>query len=133
MIVQGLAGIFQTTGWPGVVTVVSRWSGKAKRGLIFGIWNSHTSVGNMLGTYIAATYVDSDWSRSFIVPGLIMGIVGFINFLFLVDSPELVGMQHEVNASDPDASQYRQIDESDIEDNVENPSSVIRADEQVST
>jgi len=69
IVVQGLAGIFQTTGWPGVVTVVSRWCGKSKRGLIFGIWNSHTSIGNMLGTYIAAHYVDSDWSMSFVVPG----------------------------------------------------------------
>lgn len=85
VVVQGLAGIFQTTGWPGVVTVVSRWCGKSKRGLIFGIWNSHTSVGNMLGTYIAAHYVDSDWSMSFIVPGAVMGVVGFIIFMFLID------------------------------------------------
>lgn len=112
MIIQALAGIFQTTGWPGVVTVVSRWCGKSKRGLIFGIWNSHTSIGNMLGTYIAAHYVDSDWSMSFIVPGFIMGIVGFINFMFLVDSPELVGMQHEVTASDGTQT-YRRIDDSD--------------------
>ncbi len=110
VLVQALAGIFQTTGWPGVVTVVSRWCGKSKRGLIFGIWNSHTSVGNMLGTYIAAHYVDSDWSMSFIVPGFIMGIVGFINFMFLIDSPEHVGMQHEVS----DGSQvYRRVDDSD--------------------
>ncbi|XP_055374298.1 glucose-6-phosphate exchanger SLC37A2 [Condylostylus longicornis] len=88
--VQVAAGIFQTTGWPGVVTVVGRWFGKSKRGLIFGIWNSHTSIGNILGTFIAAKYVTKDWSLSFIVPGLIMGIVGFILFLFLVDSPELV-------------------------------------------
>lgn len=114
MIVQALAGIFQTTGWPGVVTVVSRWCGKSKRGLIFGIWNSHTSIGNMVGTYIAAHYVDRDWSMSFIVPGFIMGIVGFINFMFLIDSPELVGMQHEVQ-SEPSSS-YRRIDDSDASD-----------------
>lgn len=115
MILQGLAGIFQTTGWPGVVTIVSRWCGKSKRGLIFGIWNSHTSIGNMLGTYIAAHYVDSDWSMSFIVPGFIMGIMGFINFMFLIDSPELVGMQHEVTSNNPETT-YRRIDDSDIED-----------------
>lgn len=68
----------------------------------------------MLGTYIAAHYVDSDWSMSFIVPGFIMGLVGFLNFMFLIDSPELVGMQHEVTASNPEAaSTYRRIDESD--------------------
>ncbi|XP_070501868.1 glucose-6-phosphate exchanger SLC37A2 isoform X2 [Chironomus tepperi] len=115
MILQGLAGIFQTTGWPGVVTIVSRWCGKSKRGLIFGIWNSHTSIGNMLGTYIAAHYVDTDWSMSFIVPGFIMGIMGFINFMFLIDSPELVGMQHEVTSANPETT-YRRIDDSDIED-----------------
>ena len=88
--VQALAGIFQTTGWPGVVTVVGRWFGKSKRGLIFGIWNSHTSIGNILGSLIAANYVESDWSMSFIVPGFIMGVMGFVIFLFLVDSPEMI-------------------------------------------
>lgn len=68
----------------------------------------------MLGTYIAAHYVDSDWSMSFIVPGFIMGVVGFINFMFLIDSPELVGMQHEVTASNPEsAANYRRIDDSE--------------------
>ena len=117
IVIQGLAGIFQTSGWPGVVTVVSRWCGKSKRGLIFGIWNSHTSIGNMLGTYIAAHYVDSDWSMSFIVPGFIMGICGFIIFMFLIDNPDLVGMQHEVNALNCEqTTNYRRIDDSDESD-----------------
>lgn len=128
VVVQGLAGIFQTTGWPGVVTIISRWCGKSKRGLIFGIWNSHTSIGNMLGTYIAAHYVDSDWSMSFIVPGAIMGVVGFIVFMFLIDSPELVGMQHEVTASNPEtATNYRRIDDSDDESDGE-PEVTVRPD-----
>lgn len=98
------------------MTIVSRWCGKSKRGLIFGIWNSHTSIGNMVGTYIAAHYVDTDWSMSFIVPGFIMGIVGFINFMFLIDSPDLVGMQHEVTQSTSEATNYRRIDDSEASD-----------------
>ncbi|XP_066262098.1 glucose-6-phosphate exchanger SLC37A2 [Euwallacea similis] len=89
--VQALAGITQTTGWPGVVTVMSNWFGKTKRGLIFGLWNSHTSIGNILGSLIAAEYVETDWALSFIVPGLIIGLVGFVLFLFLVVSPSDVG------------------------------------------
>lgn len=88
---QVLGGIFQTTGWPGVVTVVSNWFGKGKRGLIFGIWNSHTSIGNILGSLIAAEYVETDWSLSFIYPGLIIGVAGFLLFLFLVVNPGDVG------------------------------------------
>lgn len=91
VLVQAFAGIFQTSGWPGVVTVVSNWFGKGKRGLIFGIWNSHTSIGNILGSLIAGYYVETDWSLSFIVPGFIIGTVGFVLFLFLVVNPNDVG------------------------------------------
>lgn len=91
VVVQALAGVFQTSGWPGVVTVMSNWFGKGKRGLIFGIWNSHTSIGNILGSLIAGYYVESDWSLSFIVPGLIIGTIGFLLFLFLVVNPSDVG------------------------------------------
>lgn len=91
IVFQGLAGIAQTTGWPGVVTVMSNWFGKSKRGLIFGLWNSHTSIGNILGSVIAAAYVESDWALSFVVPGLIIGVMGFVLFLFLVVNPSDVG------------------------------------------
>ncbi|KAL0281050.1 UNVERIFIED_CONTAM: hypothetical protein PYX00_002165 [Menopon gallinae] len=89
--IQILMGIFQTTGWPAVVAVVGYWFGRGKRGLIFGVWNSHTSIGNILGSLIAAYYVETNWGNSFIVPGLIMSIVGFIVFFFLVIHPEDVG------------------------------------------
>ncbi|KAJ8967021.1 hypothetical protein NQ314_003138 [Rhamnusium bicolor] len=88
---MGLAGICQTTGWPGVVTVMSNWFGKSKRGLIFGLWNSHTSIGNILGSLIAAEYVETDWALSFMMPGLYIGLAGFILFLFLVVNPSDVG------------------------------------------
>lgn len=56
-----------------------------------------------------------------------MGIVGFIIFLFLIDSPELVGMQHEVTASNPEsASNYRRIDDSDESD--AEPDATVRAE-----
>ncbi|KAL1501753.1 hypothetical protein ABEB36_007023 [Hypothenemus hampei] len=91
IIMQALAGIAQTTGWPGVVTVMSNWFGKSKRGLIFGLWNSHTSIGNILGSLIAAEYVETDWAYSFIYPGLIIGVIGFGLFLFLVVNPSDAG------------------------------------------
>jgi len=114
ILVQALGGICQTSGWPGVVTLVGRWFGKSKRGLLFGIWNSHTSIGNILGTLIAAHYVETNWSLSFIVPGLIMGGAGFIMFLFLVDTPEIVGIQSQ---NEPER---RLSNESDDDEGIEN-------------
>lgn len=50
-----------------------------------GIWNSHTSVGNILGSLIAGVWVSSAWGLSFIVPGIIIATVGIICFFFLVE------------------------------------------------
>ncbi|XP_071441934.1 glucose-6-phosphate exchanger SLC37A2 isoform X2 [Hetaerina americana] len=93
IIIQILGGIVQTTGWPGVVTCMGNWFGKGKRGLIMGVWNSHTSMGNILGSLIAAAYVESDWGLSFYVPSLIMGGLGLLLFLFLVTNPIHVGIE----------------------------------------
>ncbi|KAK9297166.1 hypothetical protein QLX08_009037 [Tetragonisca angustula] len=104
VLVQAIGGVFQTSGWPGVVTVVGNWFGKGKRGLIFGIWNSHTSLGNILGSLIAAEFVESDWGLSFMVPGIIMGLIGFIIFLFLVPNPIDIG------CIPPVSPKYRKLD-----------------------
>ncbi|NXV95387.1 G6PT3 protein, partial [Calonectris borealis] len=85
IVVQVCNGLVQTTGWPSVVACVGNWFGKGKRGLIMGIWNSHTSVGNILGSLIAGVWVSSSWGLSFIVPGIIISAMGIICFFFLVE------------------------------------------------
>jgi len=102
--VQVFAGAFQSSGWPGVVTAVANWFGKSKKGLIFGIWNSHTSLGNILGSLIAGAFVEDDWGLSFMVPGMIVGAVGFIIWLFMVPKPTWVGLEDE--SSDEDGASH---------------------------
>ena len=58
----------------------------SSRGLIMGVWNSHTSVGNILGSVIAGSFVMTNWGLSFIVPGLIIITGGVICFFFLLPS-----------------------------------------------
>uniref|UniRef100_A0A671Y2I6 Solute carrier family 37 member 1 n=1 Tax=Sparus aurata TaxID=8175 RepID=A0A671Y2I6_SPAAU len=88
--VQVANGLVQTTGWPSVVTCISNWFGKGRRGLIMGLWNSHTSVGNILGSLIAGYWVSSNWGLSFIVPGLIIAAMGVVCFLFLIERELLI-------------------------------------------
>uniref|UniRef100_A0A3B4T3A9 Solute carrier family 37 member 1 n=1 Tax=Seriola dumerili TaxID=41447 RepID=A0A3B4T3A9_SERDU len=83
--VQVANGLVQTTGWPSVVTCISNWFGKGRRGLIMGLWNSHTSVGNILGSLIAGYWVSSNWGLSFIVPGLLIAAMGIVCFFFLIE------------------------------------------------
>ncbi|XP_052804863.1 glucose-6-phosphate exchanger SLC37A2-like [Mya arenaria] len=90
IIVQILGGLVQSTGWPSVVTCVGNWYGKGKRGLIMGIWNSHTSVGNILGSLIAGIWVNTAWGWSFVVPGIIIASLGVLVFLFMAPEPSIV-------------------------------------------
>jgi len=101
VLVQVAAGVVQTSGWPGVVTVMAKWFGKGKRGLIMGVWNSHTSIGNILGALVAGAFVNSNWGLAFIIPGLLTSCVGVILYLFLVPEPSVVGL------STPRSSSHR--------------------------
>lgn len=115
-----MGGIFQTSGAPAVVAVLGNWYGKGQRGLIFGIWSSHSSVGNIVGTVIATKYLQPDWGLSFMIPGALMGLVAFIMFLFLVPNPTDVG------CTPPSPLRYRRLqvtnssdENSDIENQVD--------------
>ncbi|XP_059020786.1 glucose-6-phosphate exchanger SLC37A1 isoform X1 [Mustela lutreola] len=88
VVTQIVNGLVQTTGWPSVVTCLSNWFGKGRRGLIMGVWNSHTSVGNILGSLIAGYWVSTCWGLSFIVPGAIVAAMGIVCFLFLIEHPK---------------------------------------------
>ncbi|XP_043718653.1 putative glycerol-3-phosphate transporter 5 [Telopea speciosissima] len=97
LLVQIVSGLFQSTGWPCVVSVVGNWFGKSKRGLIMGIWSSHTSVGNMLGSVIASSVLAFGWGWSFVLPGILLIFVGLVVFLFLIATPEDAGFESPVN------------------------------------
>ncbi|XP_022737937.1 putative glycerol-3-phosphate transporter 4 isoform X2 [Durio zibethinus] len=88
---QMVAGLFEATGWPSVVAVMGNWFGKRKRGLIMGVWNAHTSVGNISGSLLAAAVLDSGWGWSFIVPGALIASSGVLVYLFLPAYPEDIG------------------------------------------
>lgn len=100
LVVQMLAGLFQSTGWPSVVAVVGNWFGKSKRGLIMGIWNAHTSVGNISGSLIASYFLKYGWGWSMVVPGLVIIFVGLLVFVLLPVDPESVGVDGDEDKPD---------------------------------
>lgn len=130
IVMQAGAGIAQTTGWPGTVAIVGKWFGNSKKGLIFGIWNSHTSLGNILGTVMAAEYVDTDWSLSFIYPALVMAVVGAVVWLFLAPEPRHVGLSTGLDRSSPSRQSTKSDEEDEAED--DDTSSVIVGDQAAS-
>lgn len=57
-----------------------------------GIWNAHTSVGNITGSLVASGLLKYGWGWSLFVPGIIIGFMGMVVFFFLPVSPLSVGM-----------------------------------------
>ncbi len=130
-VLQALGGVLQTTGWPGVVTVVGNWFGKGKRGLIFGLWNSHTSLGNILGSLIAGSFLETNWGLSFIVPGAVIGVAGFLVFLFLVPKPQHVHCSIPDHHESPSNSSIAS-DLSNNEDSLDFPSVKTQTNQPIS-
>lgn len=109
LVVQMLAGLFQSTGWPSVVAVVGNWFGKKNRGFIMGIWNSHTSVGNITGSLVAAAMLSYGWGWSFVLPGLLIAFFGVVVFLFLPVCPEDVGASKDDDEVDSSKKSSEEI------------------------
>ncbi|PWA83324.1 major facilitator superfamily domain protein [Artemisia annua] len=87
--------IFLTIGMVG--TVIGKWFGKSKRGLIMGVWNAHTSIGNISGSLIASYFLKYGWGWSMVVPGVMIIFVGLLLFMFLPVDPESVGVDKDEN------------------------------------
>ncbi|KAK9060692.1 hypothetical protein SSX86_021398 [Deinandra increscens subsp. villosa] len=97
VIVQICCGVFQSIGWPCVVAVMGNWFGKSKRGLIMGVWNSHTSFGNIIGSIVASSVLGFGWGWAFLLPGILIAVMSVIVFLFLVVNPATIGLELPVN------------------------------------
>jgi len=88
-LVMCVGGVIQSGGWPSVVSIMANWFGKGKRGLIMGIWNAHTSVGNILGSVIASMLLPPfcGWGWAFVVPGACLAASGVLVWAFLIPQP----------------------------------------------
>ncbi|CAD6262786.1 unnamed protein product [Miscanthus lutarioriparius] len=75
-----------------------------QEGLIMGIWNAHTSVGNISGSLIAAAMLKYGWCWSFAVPGIMIALVGLTVFLFLPVGPDVIGIQEDLHLKDYEKS-----------------------------
>ena len=56
------------------------------------MWNAHTSVGNILGSAVAAACLSWGWGWAFLIPGAALAFTGVIIWLFLVVEPEEAGL-----------------------------------------
>ncbi|EFJ15133.1 hypothetical protein SELMODRAFT_180365 [Selaginella moellendorffii] len=123
LFVQMIAGLFQATGWPSVVAIVGNWCGKSKRGLIMGVWNAHTSVGNIVGSLVGAAVLPFGWGWSFLLPGLLIMVGGVMVYLFLVVDPRDVDLPSPYDGGGGESSSVQGSSDEEEEDEAGSSSS----------
>ncbi|CAG5121248.1 unnamed protein product, partial [Candidula unifasciata] len=81
-------GLLQSTGWPVVVACMGNWFGQSSRGMLLGIWSSCASVGNIIGTFMAASVLSYGYQYAFLMTSCVLLSGAFMIFFGLVTSPD---------------------------------------------
>jgi sugar phosphate permease len=94
LILFGVNGLFQSTGWPNNVKAMAPWFGRRERGRVMGIWCTNYQVGGIASTALA-TYllVHYGWRWSFRIPGVWVAALGVVILLALIESPAERGLR----------------------------------------
>ena len=107
-----LNGISQGPIWPCIVAIMGNWFGKSNRGLIFGLWSSNSSVGNIIGSLIVASFVDFGYDIAMLMPAVIMLNYVVVLYFGLVVSPGDVDLDDD-NDENPESSDLGAVNKSE--------------------
>jgi len=95
LVLWGINGYLQATGWPLVVQTMSNWFRVGRRGTMMAFISTSYQVGNVLAWIIAGFLVDSwGWEAAFYVPAMWVLPVGVLVLFLMRNQPEDAGLPH---------------------------------------
>jgi MFS transporter, OPA family, sugar phosphate sensor protein UhpC len=99
MLVWGINGLAQSTGWPGNGKAMAEWYGTARRGEVMGWWSTCYQAGGLVATLLAARLIGwFGWRGTFVGPAIWVAVVALAFFLLVRDRPSDLGYR------DPDST-----------------------------
>jgi len=94
IVFYSINGLAQSTGWPTIIAIMSNWFGKSSRGLIFGVWSSCISIGNIIGALMVSHSLKYGYQYSFIIPSYSFLSVGILVYFGIIISPKEIGLNY---------------------------------------
>jgi sugar phosphate permease len=92
-------GLGQAAGWPALVKNVGAWFPRRRRGIVMGWWSTNYMVGGFAGaaftSWIAThptLWPELAWRRAFLMPALLLAVIGFVYLLLARNRPTDVGL-----------------------------------------
>lgn len=91
VLVWGLNGFVQATGWPGNGKLMASWWSARERGPVMGWWSTCYQAGGLVATFLATWLLTWGWRASFVGPPLLVVVVAGAVWLLVRDRPSEVG------------------------------------------
>jgi sugar phosphate permease len=108
MLVWGLNGLAQSTGWPGNARAMASWYGTARRGEVMGLWSTCYQAGGLAATFVAARLIaEFGWRGVFVGPAIWVAVVAVAFYLLVRDRPSEMGYRDPDAGADGDAAARR--------------------------
>jgi MFS transporter, OPA family, sugar phosphate sensor protein UhpC len=103
VLLMGINGLGQSTGWSGTVKNMTPWFKKKERGTIMSFWTTNYVIGGIAATAFATywatnstIFAELGWKRAFWLPSMVLLIVGLIYALFTRNKPkEALDIDHD--------------------------------------
>lgn len=104
VVLFGLNGLFQSTGWANNIKALEPWFQQDQRGKAMAWWGTCQQVGGFLATVLAAfVVVRFGWPSAFVLPALLVMGVSFLVYRWLPESPNRAGSAMAKNVSSHDS------------------------------
>lgn len=93
LLMMGLNGLAQATGWSGNVGTMAHWTTRDERGTVMGLWATCYQVGGILANGLAALLLGwRGWRWSFWGGAVILALITLFFFRFQRNRPEDLGL-----------------------------------------
>lgn len=108
VLLWGLNGFVQASGWPGNGKLMASWWSARDRGPVMGAWSTCYQAGGLVATFVATWLLTWGWRAAFVGPALWVAVVAGAFWLMVRDRPSQVGLPDpEVTAGISDAERKR--------------------------
>jgi len=95
VLLWGLNGLAQATGWPATVKTIAHWFRREERGSVMGWWTTNYQIGDVVGTWLTAAVIGLGigWRWAFWAPAAALALLAIPVFRWQRNRPEDVGLR----------------------------------------